>query len=74
MRAAPLDSEATSVAPPAHPAAFRVEPLTGALGAEIQGIDLAGDLDDATIAARMQRVLRLEEGRLADATAEYRHP
>jgi len=30
---------------------FRVEPLTGALGAELLDIDIARDLDDATIAA-----------------------
>ena len=37
---------ATAVAP-----ALRIEPITGAVGAEIAGVDLAGDLPDETIAA-----------------------
>jgi len=34
---------------------FRIQPISGALSAEIAGIDLSGDLDDGTIAA-IQRV------------------
>jgi taurine dioxygenase len=30
---------------------LQIRPIAGALGAEIAGIDLAGDLDEATIAA-----------------------
>ena len=30
---------------------FRVVPIAGALGAEVAGVDLAADLDDATVAA-----------------------
>ena len=36
---------------------LRIEPVTGALGAEILGIDIASDLDDATIAAIRQALL-----------------
>jgi alpha-ketoglutarate-dependent taurine dioxygenase len=34
---------------------LRIQPISGALSAEIAGIDLSGDLDDGTIAA-IQRV------------------
>ena len=33
---------------------FRVEPIAGAIGAEITGVDLAADLADATVAAIRQ--------------------
>ena len=36
---------------------LRIEPVTGALGAEILGIDIASDLDDETIAAIRQALL-----------------
>jgi taurine dioxygenase len=36
---------------------MRVAPIAGALGAEIHGVDIATDLDDATIAAIRQALL-----------------
>jgi taurine dioxygenase len=36
---------------------FRAEPLSGALGAEICGVDISNELDDATIAAIRQALL-----------------
>jgi taurine dioxygenase len=36
---------------PARHVSLRVEPISGALGAEIHGVDIAAALDDATIAA-----------------------
>ena len=36
---------------------MRVEPIAGAIGAEILGVDIARDLDDATIAAIRQALL-----------------
>lgn len=36
---------------------LRVEPISGALGAEIHGVDIARDLDEATIAAIRQALL-----------------
>lgn len=36
---------------------FRVDPISGALGAEIHGVDIAQDLDDVTIGAIRQALL-----------------
>jgi len=36
---------------------LRVEPTSGALGAEIHGIDIGRELDEATIAAIRQALL-----------------
>lgn len=40
-----------------HSAAFRVQPISGAIGAELHGIDLSTDLPDGTIAAIRQALL-----------------
>jgi taurine dioxygenase len=40
-----------------HNAPFRVKPISGAIGAELQGIDLSTDLPDGTIAAIRQALL-----------------
>ena len=44
----PTRLEATMTA--THPSTITVEPIAGALGAEISGVDLASDLDDAVVA------------------------
>ena len=38
----------------AMPRSLTIQPISGALGAEISGVDLAKDLDDATVAAIRQ--------------------
>jgi taurine dioxygenase len=52
MREAVVDARTSDA-----PSTLRVEPVTGALGAEVHGVDLARELDDATIAAIRRALL-----------------
>jgi len=57
MNDAPLASASRPTGSSPHPYPFHVEPLAGALGAEIHGIDISTELDDAMIAAIRQALL-----------------